>query len=141
MWGFKKMIKTKIPSLIPKYKSMIKYYGHSDEKFGIRGITSEDLIISVKALDVALRDAIGKTDDINISLCSHQAILSREFPEHFCRVCNKDLSVVGVGRINDYLVLRHPNCRKPICLECAKTNPDDFYKAFDRGLKKLRGEC
>lgn len=77
---------------------------------------------------------IGKTDDINVSLCSHDAIINRETPEHYCRVCHKDLSVVK-ARVNDYLVLRHPQCTKPICLDCATNNPDDFYKAFVAGTE------
>ena len=93
-------------------------------------------ICSIKKMDFELREAIGKTEDISVSLCSHQAILAREYPEHFCRICNKDLSVV-TPRWNDYLVLRHPLCRKPICFECAKNNPDEFHKAFQRGIKEL----
>jgi len=125
-------------TLVQRYKQMIKHYSHSEEKWGFQALTQEDLIGSIKALDVSLRTAIGKTDDINISLCSHQAILSREFPEHYCRVCNKDLNVIGTGRYNDFLVLRHPNCRKPICIKCAKEQPDEFYIAFKKGLEKLK---
>lgn len=42
------------------------------------------------------------------------------------------------GRFNDFLVLRHPQCFKPICLDCAKNNPDKFYKAFKKGLDKYQ---
>ncbi len=82
--------------------------------------------------DTFFRLHIGKTDDINVAMCSHDATINRETPEHYCRVCHKDLSVVK-ARVNDYLVLRHPQCTKPICMDCAKTNPDEFYKAFERG--------
>lgn len=86
--------------------------------------------------DTTYRELIGKTDDIHVSLCSHDAIISRELPEHFCRVCHKNLAKVGVGRVNDYLVLRHPQCRQPICLECVKNRPDAFYKAFEQGTNR-----
>lgn len=83
--------------------------------------------------DTLFRICIGKTDDIDVPLCSHKAIINRELGEKFCRVCNKDLSIKGVGRCNDYLVLRHPRCQQPICEDCAKNNPDEFYKAFKNG--------
>jgi hypothetical protein len=86
--------------------------------------------------DTRFRDLIGKTDDINVSLCSHDAIISRELPEHFCRVCHTNLAKVGIGRVNDYLVIRHPQCRQPICLDCSKNRPDAFYKAFEEGVIK-----
>jgi hypothetical protein len=89
-------------------------------------------------LDTLLRICIGKTDDINVSLCSHKAIINRELGEKFCRVCQKDLSVVGEGRYNDYLVLRHPLCQQPICLDCAVNNPDEFHKAFKNGLEEYK---
>ena len=132
-------MKPKIPSLIPKYKAMINNYSHEDEKYkrGFFGESNLSLIYSTKFLDTTLRMLIGKTDNMKVSLCSHQAILNREFPNHFCRVCNKDLSIDGIGRFNDFLVLRHPNCRKPICLDCAKNNPDSFYIAFRNGLEKF----
>lgn len=85
-------------------------------------------------IDLGLREAIGKTNDIHISLCSHIAIINRELGDNFCRVCQKDLSVTGVGRYNDHLVLRHPQCFQPICLNCAKNNPDKFHLAFKKGL-------
>ena len=85
-------------------------------------------------IDTLMRICIGKTDDINVPLCSHKAIINRELGEKFCRVCQKDLSVVGEGRCNDYLVLRHPRCQQPICFECAENNPDEFYLAFRNGM-------
>ena len=85
-------------------------------------------------LDTLLRICIGKTNDINVPLCSHKAIINRELGEKFCRVCQKDLNKANEGRWNDYLVLRHPRCQQPICLDCAKNNPDEFYKAFKNGL-------
>lgn len=98
--------------------------------------------------DFRLRNAIGKTDDIKIPLASHKGILLREFGkkryskylstlELDCRVCNRDLSGI-VGRFNDYLVLRHPLCMQPICLDCAKNTPDEFHLAFQRGVIKLQ---
>lgn len=92
----------------------------------------------VNTLDYFLRESIGKTDDIHIAMCSHKAIINRELGDKFCRVCQKDLSIVGVGRWNDYLVLRHPQCQQPICIECAKNNPDEFHKAFQKGLCKYK---
>lgn len=92
---------------------------------------------SLNFLDFHLREAIGKTDDIRVAMCSHNAIINREFPEHFCRVCHRNLNTKrGVGRVNDYLVLRHKQCQKPICLDCSKNNPDKFYLAFKRGVDK-----
>jgi len=85
-------------------------------------------------IDTIMRICIGKTDDINVPLCSHKAIINRELGERFCRVCQKDLSIVGEGRYNDYLVLRHPRCQQPICFDCAKNNPDEFHKAFKNGM-------
>lgn len=83
--------------------------------------------------DTFFRLHIGKTDDINVAMCSHDATINRETPEHYCRVCHTDLAVVGKGRINDYLILRHPQCTKPICMKCAKEKPDEFYKSFVNG--------
>lgn len=87
-----------------------------------------------KVIDYWLREFIGKTDDIRVAACSHNAIINREMVG-ICRVCQKPLTT-GVGRWNDYLILRHPQCLNPICLDCAENNPDDFYKAFSKGLKK-----
>jgi hypothetical protein len=89
-------------------------------------------------LDTLLRFCIGKTDDINVPLCSHKAIINRELGEKFCRVCQKDLSKAGIGRYNDYLVLRHELCQQPICLDCAINNPDEFHKAFKLGLEEYK---
>jgi hypothetical protein len=91
----------------------------------------------ISRLDFFLREAIGKTNDIHVSICSHQAIINRELPDHFCRVCNKDMSKI-CGRINDYLVMRHPQCTKPICFDCAENRPDAFYIAYQRGYEKYK---
>ena len=115
--------------MISHYKQELDGYGHYEKP------TFEGNII--KWLDTTLRMAIGKTDDIRIALCSHQAIINREFPNYFCRVCNTDLSIEGKGRFNDFLILRHPQCTKPICSKCAKENPDAFHIAFREGLKKV----
>ena len=56
-------------------------------------------------LDTLLRLCIGKTDDIRVPLCNHDAIINRELGEKFCRICHKDLNIVGIGRFDDYLVL------------------------------------
>lgn len=98
----------------------------------------------ITLLDAAIRESIGKTDDpkkLRVGLCSHQAILERERnikgknPEYYCRKCGLDVSVVGAGRVNDYLVLRNPYCRGPICLSCVKGGGDVFYRAFRRGVE------
>jgi len=93
---------------------------------------------NLKSIDLMLRLAIGKTDDIKVARASHYIIKSMEAGERFCRVCGKDLSVV-CGRVNDYLVLRHPLCKAPICFECSKNRPDAFYKAFKAGVEKYLG--
>jgi len=92
--------------------------------------------IGLRPLDIRLREAIGKTEDIKVARASHNIVRSMEEGEGFCRICHKDLRVVS-PRVNDYLVLRHPFCKAPICLNCSKTNPDAFYKAFKEGLNKL----
>jgi hypothetical protein len=127
-------IKPEVPSLKKQYlgvissKGIIAHYNRpGDEAYKI----AYQLF-----WDTRFRDLIGKTDDINVSLCSHDAIISRELPEHYCRVCHKNLATVGVGRVNDYLVIRHPQCRQPICLDCSKNKPDAFYKAFESGVAK-----
>ena len=94
--------------LVEEYKGRILNYSHFRVEDGDK----------LKELDTSLRILIGKTDDVRIALCSHQAIINREFPEHFCRVCNTDLSVGNKARWNDFLVLRHSQCFKPICKEC-----------------------
>ncbi len=109
-----------------KYKSRILDYSHFR-------IENPDML---KSLDTSLRILIGKTNDVRIALCSHQAIINREFPEHFCRICNTDLSVGNKARWNDFLVLRHPQCTKPICHNCAENKPDLFFIAFKKGLNK-----
>lgn len=118
-----------IPKLIKEYSQRPNGYGHYEKPTIDGNIT--------KFIDTRLRFAIGKTEDIRVALCSHQAIIQREFPQHFCRVCNKDLSIDGISRWNDFLVLRHPQCFKPICGDCAENNPDVFHIAFRRGLSKL----
>lgn len=93
--------------------------------------------IGLKSLDFRLREAIGKTEDIKVARASHNIVKSMEAGERFCRVCGKDLQVVGEARINDYLVLRHQFCKAPICLDCSRSHPDAFYKAYKLGLEKL----
>jgi len=50
----------------------------------------------ILGIDTLIRAHIGKTDDINVPLCSHKATINRELGERFCRVCQKEL-VSGVG--------------------------------------------
>ena len=88
-------------------------------------------------LDFALREAIGKTDDIRVAACSHDAIIAREQGESHCRICHRKAGMER-GRINDYLVLRHRQCQGPICYICAEKHPDAFYLAFKKGLDKLK---
>ncbi len=97
---------------------------------------SETPSISVKLLDFSLRKAIGKTNDLRIPLASHAQIISRELKNRVCRVCSRGLTGTQ-ARYNDYLVLRHPNCKSPICLDCSKNKPDAFHKAFKRGLEAI----
>ncbi len=94
--------------------------------------------IGIRQLDLRLREAIGKTEDIKVAKCSHNIVRSMEAGEGFCRICGKDLQVVGVTRINDYLVLRHKFCKAPICIDCSRSHPDSFYKAFKMGLERLK---
>jgi len=89
---------------------------------------------NIKLLDFRLRKAIGKTEDIKVARASHNIVRSMEAGENYCRVCGNDLQVVGVARVNDYLVLRHKFCKAPICLDCSRNRPDSFYKAFQVGL-------
>lgn len=93
--------------------------------------------VGVRQLDFRLREAIGKTEDIKVARASHNVVRSIEAGEGFCRVCGKNLQVVG-ARVNDYLVLRHPFCKAPICFDCSKNRPDAFYKAFCEGLERYR---
>jgi ferredoxin len=89
--------------------------------------------------DFAIREAIGKTYDIEESKCSHAYILKHELPddENRCRQCGILLET-GIGRWNDYLVIRHPKCDRPICMECAEKRPDIFHIKFRDALKKLK---
>ena len=107
-----------------------------DEK-EIKEIRTE-IDIRREYIETMLRICIGKTDDINVPLCSHKAIINRELGEGFCRVCQKDLRKSGEGRYNDHIVLQHPLCRQPICLDCAKNNPDEFHKAFKNGVEEMK---
>jgi len=94
---------------------------------------------NLKLLDLRLREAIGKTEDIRVAKCSHNIIKSMEAGEGFCRVCGKDLQVVGEARVNDYLVLRHKYCKAPICLDCSRNRPDTFHKAYKTGVARNMG--
>jgi len=131
-------IKKKVPSLKKKYAYVIDPEGGEFEHYqrDIKNSSSENPVGYPVFWDTFFRNHIGKTNDINVAMCSHDAIINREMPEHYCRICHTDLSVVGKARVNDYLVLRHPQCTKPICLKCSENNPDEFYKAFEKGVYK-----
>lgn len=136
------VFKTTTPSLKEKYKKEvfdecttndgINYIPEPYSHYTRARMRGDNPIGSPLFWDTFFRLHIGKTDDINIPMCSHDATINRETPEHYCRVCHTDLSVAK-ARVNDYLILRHPQCTKPICLDCAKNRPDEFYKAFERG--------
>ena len=102
-------------------------------------------IVSFNGLDYLLRTLIGKSDkikDLRVGACSHQAIIEREHdakgidPETVCRKCGINLDCVA-PRCNDYLVLRNPLCRGPICGDCFRKGGDVFYQAFRRGVDQL----
>ena len=114
-------------SLIMNYQAMLGD-AHSYDKGGI----------GMRQLDLRLREAIGKTEDIKVAKCSHNIVRSMEAGECFCRICGKDLRVVGVPRTNDYLVLRHKYCKAPICGDCSISRPDAFYKAFKAGIETMK---
>ena len=114
-------------------------------QFGIEyeGVLYHDTNTPVREMDFWIRNFIGKTDDIeslHAGRCSHQAVLERERdkegknPEEYCRKCGLFLGVDGVLRCNDFLVLRNPFCRGPICGACMKDGGDVFYAAYRRGL-------
>jgi quinolinate synthase len=89
--------------------------------------------------DYEMRECIGKTDDVHVSLCMHSAIVAREMAAKgviVCRVCNTPLPE-GKGRYNDHKVLRHPECVQPICKDCATNNPDAFHIAFTEGDRRM----
>jgi hypothetical protein len=96
--------------------------------------------------DTLLRISIGKADnidDLRVGLCSHQMIAERERdlmgfdPTSYCRRCG--VSVQDQIRCNDYLTLRNPQCRGPICYDCTKDGGDVFYRSFLHGRDTLDG--
>lgn len=89
-------------------------------------------------LDFTIRKLMGKTDNIEVAKCSHAYILEHEQldDELRCRQCGINLNGV-YPRINDYLVIRHPKCKSPICLECSKNRPDIFNIRFKEAIAKL----
>lgn len=116
-------------SLYQKYLGELKD-PHNLASSGIGGM--------IVRLDFTIRETMGKTNDIEVSKCSHAYILEHELPdeEDRCRQCGVKL-VTGIGRINDYLVIRHPKCKRPICMDCSKNRPDLFHIRFKEALKKL----
>ena len=107
-------------------------------------VSMNEMLWHREMIDFRLRTCIGKTNNIKTSLCSHDAIVTRELGEGFCRVCHRQLNFKNkmkcVARYNDYLVIRNKRCPSPICLDCAKNNPDEFHKAFKKGLKAFKTE-
>jgi hypothetical protein len=92
-------------------------------------------------IDLALRNAIGRTEDLDIPKCHHAGILQGELVEDKyprCRQCGMQLPN-GAGRYNDFLIFRHPKCPSPICLDCSKERPDTFYLAFKEAVKQIDG--
>lgn len=109
---------------------------------------SEADIQMAKALDsiyrelytFEIREAIGKTEDRDIPLCMHSWKVAMEMANKgavVCRVCSIPLPE-GVGRYNDHLLLGHPYCVQPICMDCARDNPDVFHRNFKRGVNIVR---
>lgn len=92
----------------------------------------------IQLLDTKIRLFL-KDRVLNKSICSHDAILFRETvrgknPEHFCRVCSKNINKDGILRCNDYLFIRNKNCPSAICGDCFKNKPDVFYTEYKRAL-------
>ena len=119
-------MKKKEPTQIQKYLWSIVPHGGN--------------INPVSFLDTTLREIIGKTDKLEVGLCSHSAILQREIirdgknPEDYCRVCGKPVNIVGVMRCNDFLVFRNKKCPGPICGDCFENKPDVWYKKYRKSL-------
>jgi len=95
---------------------------------------------SLNKIDFQLRSFMGKTNDVQSpeGYASHFKILKRqkriENDDLVCRRCLKDLSEVGVGRYNDFLVIRAKDCTQPICSSCAKHNPDNYHRKFKEAI-------
>jgi hypothetical protein len=102
--------------------------------------------IGLNFLDFNLRSLIGKTNKLEIGKCSHNEVIRRSLkarnknPEHYCRRCEKFLNKDGIARWNDFLVFRNPKCIGPICYDCAKDNPDIWYKKFANALAEYKVE-
>lgn len=115
------------PTLVQKYILQVQPHGINN---------------GLSLMDTMLRECIGKTEGVEVGKCSHNAILERERdaagknPEHYCRCCGLYLNVNGIGRSNDFLIIRNRKCRGPICLECIEKRPDVWHQAFQKGLKK-----
>lgn len=89
--------------------------------------------------DFELREHIGKTEEREVPLCQHAAIVAREMAEKgvtVCRVCGEQLPE-GRGRYNDHKVLRNPLCVQPICVRCADERPDVFHRNFKAGITRM----
>lgn len=85
-----------------------------------------------------MRILIGKTSDITVHLCLHNAIIAREMQQigtEVCRVCNKGLDNHDVPRINDHYLFMHPDCGQPICADCARDKPDEFHQRYQEAWK------
>jgi len=103
-------------------------------------------IFSIKALDFNIRKIMSKVKGNNSmkGYASHFEILKRQRniskDDLVCRRCLKDLSIVGEGRYNDFLVIRAKDCTQPICLSCSKNNPDEYHRRFLSAINKIYGD-
>ena len=101
-------------------------------------------IFSIKALDFNIRKIMSKVKGNNSmkGYASHFEILKRQRniskDDLVCRRCLKDLSIVGEGRYNDFLVIRAKDCTQPICLSCSKNNPDNYHIKFLEAINKFK---
>ena len=95
---------------------------------------------SLNNLDFTLRTFMGKTEKKKnkMGYASHSEILKRqngvEDDDLVCRRCLKDLSIVGEGRYNDFLIIRASDCTQPICSSCAENNPDSYHLKFKEAI-------
>jgi hypothetical protein len=96
---------------------------------------------SLNSIDFRIRTLMGKTKETSSKdgFASHMRILKRQRRINedslVCRRCLKDLDVVGIGRWNDFLVIRAKDCTQPICHTCAKNNPDVYHIKFREALR------
>ncbi len=105
--------------------------------------TNVETFLSLNQIDFLLRKLMGKTQNEKSrkGYASHHNIIKRQRniskDDMVCRVCLKNLEKTGEGRYNDHLVIRAKDCTQPICIECAKHNPDEYHKKFQEASKAL----